>query len=56
MSEKYRRPSEELLRSKANVTLDKLLALRTRLKCEDVEGALRITRDLINEEKWSGGS
>lgn len=28
----------------------------TRLQCEDVEGALRITRELIDEEKWNGRS
>jgi hypothetical protein len=90
VSEKYRRPSEELVRAaamsvngrwamqttavyqplvdqrgkaandqalaKQSDTLAKLLALRTRLECEDVEGALRITRELIHEEKWSGGS
>jgi len=48
----YRRASAEL--AKTNSTLAKLLALRTRLECEDVEGALRITRELILEEKWRG--
>lgn len=50
----HRRASEELARAKISSTLAKLLALRTRLKSEDVEGALRITRELILEEKWRG--
>jgi hypothetical protein len=56
MNEKHREPSEELGRSKTNAALARLLALRTRLRCDDVEGALRITRELIDEEKWSAGS
>jgi hypothetical protein len=48
----YLKTNEELARAKTNSTLAKLLSLRTRLKSEDVKGALRITRELILEEKW----